>query len=65
MECEQNNYDDEKCVPAVNSLSDLIAELHKVFDSDRVNVDYVKALLSAYKSRPKDWKKFAKFDTHR
>jgi len=65
MECEKNTYDDEKLVPAIHTLDQLIAELHKVFDSDRVNVDYVKALLSSYTSKPKDWRKFAKFDTHR
>ena len=65
MESCENTYDDVKCVPAIKDLNDLIQELHKVFEHDRVNVEYVKALLSAYKSSPKDWKKFAKFDTHR
>jgi len=58
-------YDDEKFVPAFHSLDQLIEELHRVFDSDRVNVDYVKALMNAYKSNPKDWKLFAKFDPFR
>lgn len=65
MEVEQNMYEDEKCVPMITDLNQLIQELHKVFEHDRVNVDYVKALLSAYKSHPKDWKKFANFDPHR
>jgi hypothetical protein len=47
------------------SLDELIQELHKAFSSDRVNIEQVKALLSSYRSNPKDWKKFAKFDTHR
>lgn len=52
-------------VPTLNSLDDLINELHKVFAFDRVNVDYVKSLLSAYRSNPADWKKYAKFDPFR
>lgn len=57
--------DFEKTVPAMHTLDDLIAELHKVFSEDRVNVEDVKAVLSSYKSNPKDWRKFAKFDSHR
>jgi len=49
----------------IDSLQDVIDELNKVFAEDRVNVEYVKALLSAYRSKPKDWRKFAKFDPHR
>ncbi|ELU07302.1 hypothetical protein CAPTEDRAFT_108042 [Capitella teleta] len=55
----------EKTVPAIPNLDVLIEELHKAFATDKVNVDFVKALLAAYKSNPRDWKKFAKFDTHR
>jgi cysteine dioxygenase len=55
----------EKTVPAIPTLEVLIQELHKAFATDRVNVDYVKALLAAYTSNPRDWKKFAKFDPHR
>ena len=51
--------------PVIHSIEELIQELHKIFDSDRVNIDQVKAVLCAYKSKPKDWKKYAKFDTHR
>lgn len=58
-------YTDPKTVPKVKNLEELIAELHKVFASDRVNVDYVKALMTGYKSNPKDWKKFAIFDDFR
>jgi len=58
-------YSDEKLVPAVHNLQELIEELHKVFDADRVNVEYVKALMAAYKSNPQDWKQYAKFDDFR
>jgi len=58
-------YTDEMTVVPPRNLQELIEELHKVFDSDKVNVDYVNALLSSYKSNPKDWKKFAKGDPHR
>ena len=62
---DQCCQDEEKTVPAIKNLDELVEELHKVFDSDKVDVDYVKAVLSSYKSNPKDWKKYAKFDTHR
>lgn len=50
---------------SVETLSELIAELHKVFESDRVNIEYVNHLLLSYKSNPSEWKKFAKFDRYR
>lgn len=52
-------------VPAVVTLDDLIQELHRVFEEDEVNVEYVHNLLSSYKSNPLDWKKFAKFDRYK
>ena len=58
-------YIHDSPVPILNSLDDLVNELHKVFTFDRVNVDYVKSLLSAYRSKPADWKKYAKFDPFR
>lgn len=58
MECEASK-------PIINSLDDLIRELHRIFAEDNVNIDEVKAVLSAYKSDPKEWKKYAKFDPHR
>ena len=60
-----DNYEDETLLVPARTLDELIAELHKVFSRDRVNVEYVKALLASYRSNPKDWKKFAKFDPHR
>lgn len=44
------------------TLDELIAELHEVFESDRVNIEYVNHLLLSYQSNPVEWKKFAKFD---
>lgn len=52
-------------LPVINSLDDLIRELRKLFESDRVNVEFLKYLMKSYKSRPADWKKFAKFDRYR
>lgn len=52
-------------VPKVDTLDDLIRELRQVFDSDRVNVERVQDLMSAYKSNPRDWIKFAHFDRYR
>jgi len=56
---------DEKHVPAISCLDDLIRQLHVVFQSDCINVEYVSALLAAYKSNPRDWKQYAIFDPHR
>lgn len=58
-------YFSEKNVPAISNLDELIKELRNVFEYDEVNVDYVKALLSSYKSNPEDWKKYSNFETHR
>lgn len=52
-------------VPIVETLEDLIAELRRVFQSDSVNVEYVHALMTSYKSKPSEWKKYAKFDRYR
>lgn len=54
-----------KNAPSVGSLTDLIAELHRVFDQDHVNIEYVNHLMLSYKSNPSEWKKFAKFDRFR
>lgn len=51
-----------KNVKSPATLDELIAELHEVFKSDRVNIEYVNHLMLSYQSNPSDWKKFAKFD---
>lgn len=65
----ENNYAsehwNEKEIGQLLTLNDLIEKLHEVFAEDHINVEYVKAVLAAYKSNPKDWKKYAKFDQHR
>lgn len=47
------------------TLDELIAELHEVFRSDRVDIEYVNHLLISYQSNPLEWKKFAKFDRYK
>lgn len=47
------------------TLDELIAELHEVFRSDRVDIEYVNHLLISYQSNPSEWKKFAKFDRYK
>lgn len=47
------------------TLDELIAELHEVFRSDRVDIEYVNHLLISYQSNPNEWKKFAKFDRYK
>lgn len=51
-----------KNAPIMNTLPDLIRELHRVFDQDHVNIEYINHLMLSYKSNPSEWKKFAKFD---
>ena len=51
--------------PKVNSLDELIQEVHAAFEGDTVDVDYVEDLMTNYRSNPADWKKFAKFDRYR
>lgn len=61
----KENYSDLKSIVAPKSLEELKEQLRKVFSYDRVNIDYVIRLLESYKSNPKDWKQYAKFDKHR
>lgn len=54
-----------KNAPKCATLSDLISELHKTFDSAHVNIEYVNHLMLSYQSNPAEWRKFAKFDRFR
>uniref|UniRef100_A0A182LTJ9 Cysteine dioxygenase n=1 Tax=Anopheles culicifacies TaxID=139723 RepID=A0A182LTJ9_9DIPT len=47
------------------TLTDLIGELRRTFDSDHVNIEYVNHLMLSYQSNPAEWRKFAKFDRYR
>ena len=62
---EMDAYHKTDTIIPPKDLDELIQELRKVFASDKVNIDYVKTLMTLYKSNPKDWKQFAKFDPHR
>uniref|UniRef100_A0A336MMT4 Cysteine dioxygenase n=1 Tax=Culicoides sonorensis TaxID=179676 RepID=A0A336MMT4_CULSO len=54
-----------KGVAGCESLQDLITKLHCIFESNLVNIEYVHHLMLSYKSNPREWKKFAKFDRFR
>ncbi|CAH0761589.1 unnamed protein product [Diatraea saccharalis] len=54
-----------KITHEITGLEKLVEELHKVFSNERVNVQEVQSLMAGYKSDPKDWKKYAKFDRFR
>ncbi|KAK3577380.1 hypothetical protein CHS0354_008478 [Potamilus streckersoni] len=58
-------YCDVASIRVPETLTDLILELNKIFALDSVNVEYVQTLMTMYKSNPKEWRKFAKFDQHR
>lgn len=47
------------------TLESLITELHTVFESDNVNIEFVNHLFLCYESNPAEWKKYAKFDRYR
>lgn len=52
-------------VPVPKDLQDLVRLLKEVFEHDFVNVDYVNKLIENYKSNPKDWRQYAKYDPHK
>lgn len=47
------------------TLDDLIRILHKIFESDCINVEEVQNIMEAYESKPQEWMKYAKFDQYR
>lgn len=47
------------------SLQELIEKLHILFADERVNVDEVNDVLSAYQAKRSDWEQYAIFDTNR
>ena len=58
-------YPSSRFAYVVSSLDELVAELHKAFEGDVVDVDHVMLLMKSYKSNPAEWKKYAKFDRYR
>ncbi|CAL8109506.1 unnamed protein product [Orchesella dallaii] len=65
---DSNQFDSDchaERVPDITSLEELQAHLHRVFDSENVNIELVELLMSSYKSNSNDWKKYAKFDQYR
>lgn len=51
--------------PTIDTLGDLIAALHKEFATNYVNIEMVNHIMLSYKSNPKEWRKFAKFDRYK
>lgn len=47
------------------SLEDLIKILHKIFESDCINIEEVQNIMESYESKPQEWKKYARFDQYR
>lgn len=52
-------------VPKPKDLTELCTHLHRIFDNQLVNVEYVTRLLENYKSNAKDWRQYAKYDPHK
>lgn len=43
----------------------LIEKLLELFHEESVNIEEVEAVLSSYRTNPRDWKKYAKFDKYK
>lgn len=56
---------DHNNIPVPQDLTQLVRILRVIFDKDVVDVDYVTQLLKNYKSNPRDWRKYAKYDPHK
>jgi len=56
---------DHNNVPVPQDLTELARILRVIFNKDVVDVDYVNQLLKNYKSNPRDWRKYAKYDPHK
>lgn len=50
--------------PVIDTLPDLISALHREFETNYVNIEMVNHLMLSYKSNPKEWRKYAKFDRY-
>lgn len=59
---DQPNNNGPSGLRAPGSLDELRQELHNVFSEESVNVDYVRELMTSYKSNSHDWKQFANFE---
>lgn len=55
----------KKCLKSPETLDDVVKGLHVLFEDDHVNVEEVISFLSAYRSNPADWAKYANYDPHR
>ena len=49
----------------VESFSELVQTISKMFEDDEVDVELVKDLLASYESKPAEWKQYAFFDPNR
>jgi len=49
----------------VETLDQLIEELHVLFSGESVNVDQIYALMRSYKSNPAEWRKYAVADRNK
>ncbi|KAK3735557.1 hypothetical protein RRG08_054130 [Elysia crispata] len=58
-------YSDPSTIVPPKSLPELIERLHDIFANEDISIEYVQKLMASYKSNPREWKKFAKFDKHR
>ena len=62
---EVQSFCDMSKAPEVPTFQIFIEELNRIFSHPDVDVDYVHAVMRAYKSKPAEWKKFRKFDRYK
>lgn len=65
IECKDQGSCSMSDLPVPATLKDLVMGLQKIFEHDKVNVEFVKHYMGMYKSNRKEWKRFAIFDQHR
>lgn len=56
---------DQTEVVKPETLDDLIKILHKIFESDCINVEEVQHIMESYESKSQEWMQYAKFDQYR
>lgn len=52
-------------LPSCGTLQELIEEIHRVFQDDCINIEYIHEIMASYKSNPEEWKKYSKHEKFR
>jgi len=52
-------------IPEIPTFQALLDEIERCFEDDEIDIDYMTAVMNAYKSKPQEWKAYRKFDHRR